>query len=830
VRDLPSGTVTFLFTDVEGSTRLLRELGAEGYAGVLAEQRRLLRAAFAAHGGVEVDARGDEFFVAFPTAAGALAAAAMAQEALAGGPLRVRIGVHTGTPLLTDEGYFGADVHRAARLAAAASGGQVVVSSSTRALVSNGLRDLGQHRFKDLAAPERVYQLGNEPFPPLRSLPETNLPVPSTPFLGRTEEVETLVRLLVAEDVRLLSLTGVGGTGKTRLALQAAAEAADSFPGGVVWLPLASVADPTLLLPTVIQTLGATDVSEHQLAAVVADRTGGRLALLLLDNCEHLLPELAAPIATLRELPAVTVLATSRERLQLQGEQVFAVPPLNEGDGVRLFETRAAAVGAPSAPRDQVHELCQRLDELPLALELAAARSVLFSPAQLLERLGQRLDLLKAGRDAEPRQQTLRATIHWSHDLLDENEQRLFRRLSVFSGGCTYEAAETVCDADPDTLQSLLDKSLIRRREVNGHPRYWMLDTLHQFATEQFNAAGETEELRRRHLHYFLTFVAASSGAPDRHFSAPLPEQANIRSAASFAQEHDDLASLAELVWAVRGVWQVRGFAAEYNCWLAAALAGERSLPPLLRARLHRLSAGAAYARRDIASCRSHHRIAESLYRQLGDEDGVIRCRIGLAGLTAYAGDLASARRELEQILAEGRRADDTDIMGAVLIELGRMAIEQADYTAAHAFASETERIVADERVWTPTARITAASTLALAELGLGNQKRALELARRALASAHEQGFSLYVWYGLLHLAEIALARGADEAAATMLAHAQNLTDRFGFTGGRLETKIIQHVTATLPTKLDPNALAAARAEGAAMTTDEAVALALSLT
>jgi class 3 adenylate cyclase len=289
--DLPSGTVTFLFTDVEGSTKLLHALGADAYGDALAEHRRILREAFARHGGAEVDTQGDAFFVAFPTAAGALAAARDATAALADGPIRVRIGLHTGAPLLTDEGYIGPDVHKGARIAAAGHGGQVLASSATAALVpSDDLRDLGLHRLKDLTAPERIYQLGDGEHPPLKTLHQTNLPVPATPFLGRDAELADLAALLARDDVRLVTLTGPGGTGKTRLALQAAAEAAAAFPGGVWWVPLAALRDPALVLESAAKALGARgDLAEH---------IGDTRLVLLLDNFEHL-TSAAADLATL---------------------------------------------------------------------------------------------------------------------------------------------------------------------------------------------------------------------------------------------------------------------------------------------------------------------------------------------------------------------------------------------------------------------------------------------------------------------------------------------------------------------------------------------------
>ncbi len=494
-RGLPTGTVTFLFSDVEGSTRLLDELGAERYAEALADHRRVFRDAFEANGGVEVDTQGDSFFVAFREAPAALAAAARVQAELASGPIAVRIGIHTGTGLVADGGYVGADVHRAARIAAAAHGGQTVVSSSTAALARGaGLVSLGEHRFKDLAASERVFQLGHGEFPPLNSLGRTNLPVPATPFLGRGSELAAVTGLAGRADVRIVTLTGPGGTGKTRLAVQAAAELADSHPDGTRWVPLAAVRDPALVLSAVADALDVRGDPGGSFEQAVLAALDGRRELLLLDNVEHLLPHAATLIGQLVSVPGPTVLVTSRERLRLQAEHVYAVPALSEPDAEKLFVARARQLDAGFRATPAVAELCRRLDDLPLALELAAARTPLFSTEQLLERLGDRLDLLQGGRDADPRQQTLRATVEWSHDLLDEAEQRLFARLTVFATGCTFEAAEAVCEADPETLQALVDKSFLRRRETAAGPRFWMLGTIRDYGAERLAASEEEEE------------------------------------------------------------------------------------------------------------------------------------------------------------------------------------------------------------------------------------------------------------------------------------------------------------------------------------------------
>src|SRR5438445_4997616 len=358
--ELPSGTVTFLFTDIEGSTRLLQELG-DGYAEALAQHRRVLRDAFARHGGVEVDTQGDAFFVAFARAAGALEAAREAQAGLGEGPIRVRIGLHTGEPLVTDEGYVGMDVHRAARIAAVGHGGQVLVSRSTHALVGpEDLRDLGEHRLKDLTAPERIYRLGDDEFPPLKSLNQSNLPEQPTPFVGREKELAEVLQLVGDKHVRLLTLTGPGGSGKTRLAVQVAAEVVDGFEHGVWWVGLQAVRDPKLVVPAIGSALGAKNEP--------AEHVGTRHMLLVLDNLEQVVGAAPGLGELLAACPNLRMIATSREPLRLAAEQEYAVPPFVEQEGVGFFLARARAVRTDFQPDDNVLEICRRLDHLPLAL------------------------------------------------------------------------------------------------------------------------------------------------------------------------------------------------------------------------------------------------------------------------------------------------------------------------------------------------------------------------------------------------------------------------------------------------------------------------------
>lgn len=582
-QDLPDGRVTLLFTDVEGSTKLLHALGAAGYGEALAEHRRALRAAFERHGGVEVDTQGDAFFFAFRDAPRALTAAGEARSALERGPISVRMGVHTGEPLRTEEGYVGVDVHRAARIAAAGHGGQVLVSVETAAF-ANGSRvalvDLGEHRLKDLAAPERIYQLGEGDFPPLKALSASNLPVPTTPFLGREAELERLVAMLQDPAVRVLTMLGPGGIGKTRLALQAAAESSDAFLDGLWWVALAPLSDVSHAPTALAQTLGVREEEGVGVDQALAARLEGRRTLVLLDNAEHLLPELAELVARLvAASDRLTVLVTSRERLQLSSENVFTVPTLSADDAVAFFRERAAVLGLSLERSETVDALCERLDRLPLALQLAAARLRTFSPEQLLQRLSGRLEVLKGSRDLEPRQQTLRATLEWSHDLLTSEEQALFRRLAVFTGGCTLEAAEAVCDADVDVLEALADKSLLMRRDDVPEPHFWMLESIQVFAGERLAESGEEHDLRVRHARYFRELAERMDadlrrGEPEEGPVSVLEADiSNLRAALEFGLNTGDAETVREITASLPMYWIVRGLYAEGRSSLERALA-----------------------------------------------------------------------------------------------------------------------------------------------------------------------------------------------------------------------------------------------------------------
>jgi predicted ATPase/class 3 adenylate cyclase len=825
--ELPTGTVTFLFTDVEGSTRLLHELGAEAYAAALAEHRGIVRDACAEQGGVEVDTQGDAFFIAFPTAPGALEAAAQVTERFAGSPIRVRIGLHTGTPFLTDEGYAGTEVHRAARIAASASGGQIVVSEATRALLTEGdFLDLGRHRFKDLAAAEHVYQLGSQEFPPLRSLPETNLPVPATPFLGRKEELASVVTHLGSADVRLLTLTGAGGSGKTRLALQSAAEVAEGFPGGVSWISLSPLTDASLVAPSVVQVLGAQDVPEGRLDLAFAERASRGRVLVLVDNCEHLLPGVAQPIAAMRDVPGVTVLATSRERLQLQGEQVFDVPPLSETDGVRLFLSRASAVGAQVSASAEVEELCERLDSLPLALELAAARTVLFSPRQLLDRLGERLDLLTGSRDLDPRQQTLRATIEWSHELLSPDERQLLRRLAVFLGACTFEAAEVVCDADPDTLQALLDKSLVRRREEDVERRYWMLETIREYALERLEESGEAEEIRRRHATHYLGDPGDAEGVwfadEEPELLARLNrELANVRGALDWAHRTQSplelaLATLYQRADAV--------LPSEGRQRLEAALANPTPQGRRLRARALAACGGFAHIAGDLDTARRYAEDSLRLYRELGDELGEDQALWQLATVAGARGDQGEEARLFDELAERARRSGDPLRRGLSLGPQAARAFSAGNREEARKLLEQSLQLLAGR------GHLEGVRTLSLAGLAIveGRFDDAVRACAAGLEIVVRHGIQPGIWEAL-DVSARALG-GTNELEAAVRVRAAFLAWREARGRGSLSPayssfsrELREYQPATLLAATSDPGFARVAAEGRRMTLDEAI-------
>ena len=620
-RDLPTGVVTLLFTDVEGSTRLLSSLG-DGYGEALQEHRRRLRAAFADHEGVEVDTQGDAFFVAFARASNAVDAAADGQRALADGPIRVRMGLHTGEPRLTEEGYVGIDVHKGARLAAVGHGGQVLLSQTTRALVDADVRDLGVHRLKDLSAPERIYQLeadGLRPdFPLLKTIEAgmKNLPGPRTSFVGRAAELDEIDRLLEDPGCRLLTLVGPGGAGKTRLALEAAARRIERYPHGVHFVPLVSVASSEFLAPAVAESIQfAVDGAHSGFSAQeqLLDYLGERSTLLVLDNFEHLVDGANLLGEIIERAPKVELLTTSRERLNVQSEWVLDVHGLGlaeNGNGgsaaLRLFVERASQV-APDFSLDndeqiEARRICTLVEGLPLGVELAASWVSVLSCAEIANEIEQNIDFLATSmRDVPERHRSLRAAFDQSWRLLSSEQQAVLAQLSVLRGDFAREAAAAVSGADLRLLSELVSKSLVRRSDFG---RYELHELLRQYAAEKL-AAESSDELaaaRERHARHYL-------GALAEHRPA-LVSEGVVQARDELRRELDNMRVAAE--WAVT-TWaedDARGVLAGLNefffahSWLdgaetferLAALAGELdpASPIALATVAHRASLGSA--------------------------------------------------------------------------------------------------------------------------------------------------------------------------------------------------------------------------------------------
>jgi predicted ATPase/class 3 adenylate cyclase len=775
---LPSGTVTFLFTDIEGSTRLLQELG-DRYADVLAEHRRMLREAFAHHGGVEVDTQGDAFFVAFARASDAVAGAQAAQRALRGGGVRVRMGVHTGEPMVREEGYVGIDVHRAVRLASAGHGGQILLSRPTRDLLDSTfeLVDLGLHRMKDLSEPQRLYQLGMEKFPPLKTLHQTNLPVPATPFLGRERELSEVLRLLGSS--RVLTLTGPGGTGKTRLAIQAAAEVAEEFPAGVWWVPLSTLRDPSLVPDSIAQVLDAKgEVAEH-----IADKK----VLLLLDNLEHLLDSASELAALVDRCVGLRLLATSREPLRVSAEQEYPVAPFASEEAVDFFCTRARSVKPDFAPTATLPDICRRLDNLPLALELAAARVKILSPEQILARLEQALPLLTGGRrDVPERQRTLAATIAWSHEMLSDPEQRLFARLSVFVGGSTLEAAETVCAAELDGLASLVDKSLVRQ----SGDRFWMLETIREFAFERLREDDTLDEVRRRHAEYFLAGAEANFGQIFESLTQDQldwfeREQDNLRSALDRLHELDAEPELeARLVIACTKFWSHRGLWSEARRRQDAALERAEGAPPPLRGRLLWEVAEVMWGQGDYKRGKEMAEAAIALLDQLGTETlDAIAARNALAASEHHLGNVRRAAEIFEAAAALARVTGNDLALAMALSGLGNQALEAGDLFRARKHLEEVAAIGRRLRQEPLLANaLVDLGFVALAETGAVEDAAAKFHESLSICRAERVTHTL-VW-AVEGLAAIALVRNAPAVATRLLAATGSLRTEIGFAEG----------------------------------------------
>lgn len=808
--DLPAGTLTFCFTDVEGSTALLRTLGAEAYAKALAEHRTTVRDLFGQHGGVEVDTQGDAFFFVFPEAGAALTAGGALQAALADGPVRVRIGLHTGAPHVTSEGYVGEAMHLGARIGASGHGGQVLLSAATRALVDGEVISLGAHRLKDFPEPIEIFQLGEAQFPPLKTISNTNLPTPASLFVGRERETKEIVAML-SGSVRLLTLTGPGGSGKTRLAIEAATELVSSFKAGAFWVGLATLRDPAVVLEMIGETLGSTGRLE--------DHIGQRELLLVIDNLEHVVQAARELVDLLEACPNLRLLITSRELLRVRGEVEYAVPSMSEDEAVSLFCQLSRL-----EPTDEIASLCRHLDNLPLALELAAARTSVLSPTQIQERLFKRLDLLKGGRDADPRQQTLRATIGWSHDLLKSEEQELFARLSVFAGGCTIEAAELVADADVDVLQSLVDKSLLRHSDE----RFWMLETIRQYAAEHLEASSGSSASRRRHAEYFLALAQEAEPAilgvnPQEWLGRLETEHDNIRAALDWFEAVGETQEALALAGAIWEFWCLRGHYAEGWRRLEHLLGLDHRSTPARAKALIGTTHLADNAGADLPQEAARAEEALKLNRELGDPWGVAYSLHQLSAVFTGNNDFANAIPLVEESLQRlGELGDEHHALQA-LRRLANCRFELEGLEAARPVYEELLRRA--EAAGDSQMEARALGEFAMWASDEARHHDALQLMQRVYRIDTEVGDPNEIVMDVVRLARVIAWAGSLERAVQLIASAEVMREKLGFPFPSYIVDARDEVEARARAKLDGEAFAEAWEQGRSLTAEEAAAI-----
>ncbi|HJW22061.1 MAG TPA: adenylate/guanylate cyclase domain-containing protein [Candidatus Limnocylindrales bacterium] len=895
----PTGIRTFLFSDIEGSTRLEQEVGTARYSEVRERHRALLRGAFEAHGGVEQGTEGDSFFVVFPGARSAVLAAIDAQRALVAEPwpdgltLKVRMGLHAGEAAMAGGSLVGLDINRAARIAAVANGGQVVISDAIRSLVANQLptgvmlKPLGSHRLKDLREPEALLQVVAdglpETFPPLRSIDArpNNLPTQLTSFVGREAELAEAGRLLAQN--RLVTLTGPGGTGKTRLSLQVAANAAADYPDGIFFVALETVREPALVAPRITAAIGLTE-SNRPAIDLLRDWLAGRTALLVLDNLEQVLG--VGPILTdlLRSAPQVSILATSRAALRVSGEQEYPVPglpappdptalsaierarlgaaaivldpaTLSTYEAVRLFIARAAAVRPgfevtnDNAPA--VAAITTRLYGMPLPIELAAARVKLLSPDAILGRLEHQLRLLASGsRDLPERQQTLRGAIAWSYDLLDDSGRKLLDRLSVFRGTFELAAADEVCGPasefgrDPlDGLTALADQSLLRSLDVDGEPRFEMLETIREFAAEMLAARGEQAEIERRHAAWYLGLaeraVPELARANQREWLERLEAaHDNIRAVLDRATEAGDAPIAIGLAFAAWRFWQKRGHLYEARRRLDAMAEADWShRDPLLRARLMEALGGVAWWQGDIRSMRPAYEEAVAIWRGIGDRAELANALYNYSFAFTVPEELSPSlsgdhdpdgigQRALDEALALYRELGDERGEANVLWGIGNKHYFGNDPGAgAEMFSAALQRF---RRVGDRTMEAWSLHMLGGAQIRTGQLDSAADNLADALRHFHDAGDAAGLTLVFDDLSSLALARDDPERAARLWGAARNLTNATGAgLAGFVDGWIEQEVRPNVRKALAPDRLAALAREGAALSIDAAVAYAL---
>jgi predicted ATPase/class 3 adenylate cyclase len=920
---LPSGTITFLFTDIEGSTRRW-EADAKAMSHAIARHDAILRRVIEAHQGYVVKMIGDACCSAFPTAEGALDAALEAQRAFSSehwgtvGEVRIRAAVHTGAAEERDGDYFGQPLNRVARLLSAGHGGQILVSGVTHELLRErmhagvSLRDLGEHRLKDLILPEHVFQVAaaglHEDFPALKTLDAhpTNLPIQPTPLIGREREVPAVCGLLQQEDIHLVTLTGAGGTGKTRLALQVAAEVVEDFSDGVFLVPLAPITEPSLVPSAIAASLGLREEGGEALEETVRLYLKDKAILLILDNFEQVLDAAARIGELMRTCARLKVLATSRAVLRLYGERDYAVPPLAVPDprklppldeliqyeSVALFIQRAAAVKTDFALTNEtaraVAEICYRLDGLPLAIELAAARIPLLPPKALLERLSSRLQLLTGGaRDLPARHQTLRAAIDWSYALLDEAEKALFRRLAIFVGGWSLKAAEAVCVTDVETTAeldifgvlegtgSLVDKSLIRRIESmeaydDADPRFLMLETIREYALERLNESGETESTSRRHAQYFLELAERAApgleGANQEKWLGVFEtEHDNVRSALAYLLALRDGPAMSRLALAAGRFWRLRGHFAEGRRWLQEAL-DTRDTDDATRGKLLYRAGSIASRQSDFAESQRLQSEGLALARTAGDRENVANCLNGLGVIALAQGDDGRASEYFNQSLIEYRDVGDAWGTAACLQNLGNIALGRNQYDVARSLYTEslaqwrelddswgiafclsglaglaigtedyeaavtlaTESLEIEREMGDKVEVAYAQRLLGVAQGHLGHTEDAFRLLGESISTCHELGNVEYSLDGLREMAALA-HKGAPGRAARLWGAVDALTGAAGVEMDQSDRDRYDRQVAAARTLLDETAWSAAWAGGQRLSLENAVTYALAM-
>ena len=915
--DLPTGTVTFLFTDIEGSTPLW-EREPKQMRAALERHHSILQQSIVAHGGRVYKIVGDAFQAAFDVSGQAILAALAAQRALAAevwptsAPLRVRIGLHVGHALAHGTDYATTHtLNRVARIMSAGHGGQILLSEAVAELIRDDLpagirlRDMGKHHLKGLTQLEHLFQViaPDLParFPPLNSLDaaSNNLPVQLTTFIGRKRELAEAKRLLAS--ARMLTLIGPGGTGKTRLALQAGADLLASFADGVWMVELAPLADPALMEQTVAYVLGLREAPGQPLIDLIAEYLQSRSLLLILDNCEHLV-EACAQLADhlLRACPQLKIIASSREALGIAGETVYRVPSLSlpksdaaistlmQCESVQLFMERARAAQPHFTLTDvnasSVAQICLRLDGIPLALELAAARVKMFSAEQIASRLDDRFRLLTGGsRTALPRQQTLRALIDWSYSLLTEPERILFRRLSVFIGGWPLEAAEQVCAGKGveqldvlDLLSRLVDKSLVITEDTAHGVRYRYLEMIRQYAREKLLESNEVEAIRDQHLTFYLQF--AESG--DQGLRSPRQAEWGCR----LEEEHDNLRAALEwglprnpdsalsIAGALPNFWAPGGYAVEGHRWIRQALARVEALPPLAGDAARQRMAAQARARSGVAiliisqgdnqSGASSAEESVALYRQLEDRRGLAFALLLLAMAREFLGEGVRAETLLHESIALARSENDAVVAAWALSNLARVtASVRGDFEAARHDAEESIRISREAGLhWQAAVAVQMLGTIAvyrhdyveararfeeviplLQELGArfnvtlaksdlahlernhGNLRRALELYRETIVAFEAVGQRGAVAHQLECFAFIASAQEKFERAARLLAAAEILREKAGIPMTPHERPEYDKQVSGVHDGMDESAFAAAWSAGRAMTMKQAI-------